>query len=102
MQTGIIDPVARTFDIYNVDETEPSVLLTNTQLSLTYRNEAGQLIKLVKPVSQQLGTYAYKRTISDPRDINVGTTLSSGSTTENGYGGYLEPSTRGRAPSSSR
>ena len=68
MQTGTIDVANKTFDISGVDETETSILLTNTQISFTYRNEAGQLIKITKPVNESIGTYAYRKTITDPRN----------------------------------
>jgi len=95
MQTGTIDPVAKTFDIYNVAETQTSILLTNTQLSLTYRDETNQLIKLVKPVSQELGQYIYRRTITDPRAVSPGTALGPSQCTQAGLGGYLEPGSSG-------
>ena len=68
MQTGTINVSAKTFDIANVNETETSILLTNNQLSLTYRNENGELVRLTKPVNESIGLYEYKRAISDPRN----------------------------------
>ena len=92
MQTGTIDPVAKTFDIYNVNESDTSILLTNTQLSFTYRDEAGQLIKLSKPVSKQLGGYVFRKTISDPRAVIVGTSLAVSSVKDSdNKSGFLVP-----------
>ena len=72
MQTGTINPAERTFDIANVNETETSILLTNNQISFTYRNEAGELVRLVKPVNESIGLYEYKRALTaDPRNSNV-------------------------------
>ena len=72
MQTGVIHPATNTFDIAGVNETETSILLTPTQLQLTYRNEQGQLIRFVKSIP---ATY-YKRTLAaDPRNVNIGTKL---------------------------
>lgn len=64
MQTGTIDVQNRTFDIANVNETETSILLNNTQISFTYRNEAGELVRLVKPVNESIGQYEYKRALA--------------------------------------
>ena len=50
MQTGTINPSNNTFDIAGVGETETSILLTPTQLQLTYRDEAGQLIRFQKAI----------------------------------------------------
>ena len=72
MQTGTINTSERTFDIANVDETETSILLTNNQISFTYRNEAGELVRLVKPVNESIGLYEYKRALtSDPRNSQI-------------------------------
>ena len=72
MQTGTINPAERTFDIANVNETETSILLTNNQVSFTYRNEAGELVRLVKPVNESIGLYEYKRALTaDPRNSNI-------------------------------
>ena len=72
MQTGTINTSERTFDIANVDETETSILLTNNQISFTYRNEAGELVRLVKPVNESIGLYEYKRALtSDPRNSGI-------------------------------
>ena len=72
MQTGTINPAERTFDIANVNETETSILLTNNQISFTYRNEAGELVRLVKPVNESIGLYEYKRALpSDPRNSQI-------------------------------
>ena len=72
MQTGTINTSERTFDIANVNETETSILLTNNQISFTYRNEAGELVRLVKPVNESIGLYEYKRALtSDPRNSQI-------------------------------
>ena len=73
MQTGTINPSNNTFDIAGVGETETSILLTPTQLQLTYRNEDGELIRFQKAITQAY----YLKTISDPRIVNVGTELVS-------------------------
>jgi len=67
METGDFNVVERTFDIANVNETETSILLTNTQVSLTYRNEAGQLVKLTKTVPPSTGLVEYKKPVTDQR-----------------------------------
>ena len=85
MQTGIIDPINNTFDIAGVGETETSILLTPNQLQLTYRNEAGQLVRFQK---QLQSTYYKKPLTEDPRNINIGTKLTSTSD------GRLAPGTR--------
>ena len=72
MQTGTINREERTFDIAGVNETETSILLTNNQVSLTYRNEAGELVRLTKPVNESIGLYEYKRALTaDPRNSNI-------------------------------
>ena len=72
MQTGTINPTERTFDIAGVQETETSILLTNNQISFTYRNENGELVRLVKPVNESIGQYEYKRALtSDPRNSGI-------------------------------
>ena len=72
MQTGTINSAERTFDIANVNETETSILLTNNQISFTYRNEAGELVRLVKPVNESIGLYEYKRALTeDPRNSKI-------------------------------
>ena len=88
MQTGVIHPATNTFDISGVDETDTSILLTPTQLQLTYRDEEGQLIRFVKPIPATL----YKKILAnDPRNVHIGTKLV---TTEDGR---LAPGTRGPA-----
>jgi len=72
MQTGTIDVANKTFDISGVAETETSILLTNTLISFTYRDEQGQLIKISKPVNESIGEYVYTKTISDPRNAVKG------------------------------
>ena len=92
MQTGTIDVSAKTFDIANVNETETSILLTNNQLSLTYRNENGELVRLTKPVNESIGLYQYKRAISDPRNASTHDRVK-------GYhSGYLVPDHKARGP----
>ena len=71
MQTGSINVTNRTFDIANVNESETSILLTNNQVSFTYRDENGDLIRLTKPVNESIGLYEYKRAVSNPRNINI-------------------------------
>ena len=85
MQTGTINPANNTFDIAGVGETETSILLTPTQLQLTYRNEDGELIRFQKAITQAF----YKKTISDPRLVNIGTKLVATSD------GRLAPGKRG-------
>ncbi len=72
MQTGTIDPANNTFDISGVGETETSILLTPTQLQLTYRDEDGQLIRFQKAITPAY----YKKTLaSDPRLVKIGSKL---------------------------
>ena len=72
MQTGTINREERTFDIAGVNETETSILLTNNQISFTYRNEAGELVRLTKPVNESIGLYEYKRALTeDPRNSKI-------------------------------
>ena len=72
MQTGVIHPATNTFDIAGVNETETSILLTPTQLQLTYRDEEGRLIRFVKSIP---ATYYKKALAADPRGVNIGTKL---------------------------
>ena len=72
MQTGTIDPANNTFDIAGVGETETSILLTPTQLSLTYRDEQGQLVRFTKPIQP---AYYKKLLAEDPRLVKIGTAL---------------------------
>ena len=72
MQTGVIHPATNTFDIAGVNETETSILLTPTQLQLTYRDEQGQLIRFVKSIP---ATYYKKALATDPRNVNIGSKL---------------------------
>lgn len=92
MQTGTIDVSAKTFDIANVNETETSILLTNNQLSLTYRNENGELVRLTKPVNESIGLYQYKRAISDPRNA------SKHDRVKGYHSGYLVADNKARGP----
>ena len=75
METGSFNVVERNFDIANVNETETSILLTNSQVSLTYRNAAGQLVKLTKPVTPSTGQVEYRKPISDQRAGSKGDRL---------------------------
>ena len=75
MRTGTIDVANKTFDISGVNETETSILLTNTQISFTYRDEQGQLIKITKPVNESIETYSYTKTVTDPRNAVKGQRL---------------------------
>ena len=72
MQTGTIDPANNTFDIAGVGETETSILLTPSQLQLTYRDEQGQLIRFVKAIEP---AYYKKILAEDPRLVKIGTKL---------------------------
>ena len=72
MQTGTIDPANNTFDIAGVGETETSILLTPSQLQLTYRDEQGQLIRFTKAIEQ---AYYKKILAEDPRLVKIGTKL---------------------------
>lgn len=72
MQTGTINPTNNTFDIAGVGETETSILLTPSQLQLTFRDEQGQLIRFVKNIQPSY----YKKTLTeDPRSVKIGTKL---------------------------
>ena len=75
METGSFNVIDRTFDIANVNETETSILLTNTQVSLTYRNEAGELVKLTKTVPPSTGLVEYRKPVSDQRAGSKGDRL---------------------------
>ena len=72
MQTGSINPANNTFDIAGVNETETSILLTPTQLQLTFRDELGQLIRFVKAIP---ATYYKKALAKDPRLVGIGKPL---------------------------
>ena len=72
MQTGTIHPATNTFDIAGVNETETSILLTPTQLQLSYRDEQGRLIRFVKSIP---ATYYKKALAADPRNVNIGSKL---------------------------
>ena len=72
MQTGVIHPATNTFDISGVNETETSILLTPSQLQLTYRDEQGQLIRFVKSIP---ASYYKKALAADPRNVNIGSKL---------------------------
>ena len=86
MQTGTIDPANNTFDIAGVGETDTSILLTPTQLSLTYRDEQGQLVRFTKPIQAAF----YKKVLAeDPRLVKIGTSLVATSD------GRLAPGKRG-------
>ena len=72
MQTGTINPANNTFDIAGVGETETSILLTPSQLSLSYRDEQGQLVRFTKPIQP---AYYKKILAEDPRLVKIGTPL---------------------------
>ena len=73
MQTGTINLGNNTFDIAGLGETESSILLTPTQLQLSYRDENGQLVRYSKPIT----SHYYKQTLAlDPRNVDVGTQLT--------------------------
>ena len=76
METGSFNVIDRSFDIANVNETETSILLTNNQVSLTYRNEAGELVKLTKTVPPSTGLVEYRKPITDQRAGSKGDRLS--------------------------
>ena len=86
MQTGTINPANNTFDIAGVGETETSILLTPTQLQLTYRDEQGQLIRFQKAIP---AAYYKKALAEDPRFVKIGSTLVATSD------GRLAPGKRG-------
>lgn len=91
MQSGNIDPVNKTIDLHDVAETETSILLTDSQLSLTWRNAAGELIRLTKAVDNVDRQLTYVKTITNPTLVSVGSKLQPSA------GGYLVPSKRGDA-----
>ena len=72
MQTGTINPANNTFDIAGVGETETSILLTPSQLSLSYRDEQGQLVRFTKPIQP---AYYKKILAEDPRLVKIGSDL---------------------------
>ena len=72
MQTGTINTANNTFDIAGVGETETSILLTPTQLQLSYRDEEGRLIRFTKAIPQ---AYYKKQLTEDPRLVKIGSSL---------------------------
>ena len=86
MQTGTINPANNTFDIAGVGETETSILLTPTQLQLTYRDEEGRLIRFQKVIP---AAYYKKVLAEDPRQVKIGSSLVTTSD------GRLAPGKRG-------
>ena len=74
MQTGTIDPANNTFDIAGVGETDTSILLTPTQLQLSYRDEQGRLVRFTKPIQ---AAYYKKALTEDPRLVQIGTKLTA-------------------------
>ena len=72
MQTGTIHPATNSFDIAGVNETETSILLTPTQLQLSYRDEQGRLIRFVKAIDS---VYYKKLLAEDPRLVKIGSAL---------------------------
>ena len=95
MQSGNIDPVNKTIDLHDVAETETSILLTDSQLSLTWRNAAGELIRLTKAVDNVDKQLTYTKQITNPTLVSVGSKLQPSA------GGYLVPSSRGEAAAKS-
>ena len=75
LATGTIDPVARTFDILSVSETNTSISTINNLLKLSYTSENGELVQLVKEINP-----------SD--DVKVVDKLQISPVTQGGYGGY--------------
>ena len=74
MQTGTIDIGSNSFDIAGLGETETSILLTPTQLQLSYRDESGQLVRYTKSIP----AYYYKKALAmDPRNVAIGTKLTA-------------------------
>ena len=61
MQTGVIDPIGRTFDLGVYDETNSSLNVTSAQISFTFRDENNRLIKYTKAIDNpkhgELGDY---------------------------------------------
>jgi hypothetical protein len=77
LATGVIDPIARTFDILGVAETATSITVVNGNLRLAYTNPEGVLVQLVKPLQNSDG-------------INVGDSVGSSQVLDNGVGGYAQ------------
>ena len=61
MNTGVIDPIGRTFDLGIYDETDSSLSINSSSISFTYRDEQGRLIKYTKQIQNpkhgELGDY---------------------------------------------
>ena len=53
--SGTIDPVAKTFDIADIAETQTSISIINNQLRLSYTSPEGKLVQLVKQLSDAEG-----------------------------------------------
>ena len=51
MYSGTIDPVARTFDIAGISETNTSISVINNQLRLSWVSESGELVQLKKDIN---------------------------------------------------
>ena len=50
MQTGEVDPAARTFDLHGTPETEASLSVTTSTVNWTYRNTNGDLVRYSKSI----------------------------------------------------
>ena len=61
MNTGVIDPIGRTFDLGVYDETDSSLLVNTSKITFTYRDENGRLIKYIKNIDNpkvgEIGDY---------------------------------------------
>ena len=61
MNTGVIDPIGRTFDLGVYDETNSSLNINSNSVNFTYRDEDNRLIKYTKSISNpkhgEMGDY---------------------------------------------
>jgi hypothetical protein len=80
MQNGIFDfsNGQRTFDLFNVAETNSLVSVTTTHVQLSYVDEQGQVIQLRKALPD------------NPLNVQVGSKLISSSVEDEHGGGFLE------------
>lgn len=76
MQTGQFDIENRTFDISHLSETETSLSITCNKISMMYRDESNNLIKLTKTLTD------------DPMVGKRGDYLVASDVKENYIGGY--------------
>ena len=79
MQTGTFDIQNRTFDISNLNETDTSLSITCNKISLMYRDENNDLIKLTKTIADpMLGERGDYIVLTDVKENFIGgyTTLS--------------------------